>query len=189
MTDLGFGRLLLAIFVGPFLTAGPSVAAPADSCQAQVKKAEASESVTPRIGVAVQIFAPTPGQRISGVSDVSGTARSTVPLSRVELVVAGSVVASQDLTPAKTVGFNLRWDAKSAKVGHNALEVLVCGVSAHGATSVEVTVPPRRPIWVGLVAGAAGAAGLVLSSAFGPKAVTRLRRSAMSGSPERSARP
>ena len=185
MTNLGLGSLLVAILASVIIGAGPAAAAPDGSCEAQIEDALSIESLTAPVGVAVAIATPLPRTRIRGATEVTGTARSTSPLSRVELVVGGSVVSSQRLTPAKSVDFSLPWNTKSANVGHNVLQVFVCGDSVQGASSVEVTVPPRRPVWVGLVAGTAGVAGLLLSSAFGPNALARARRSVMSRIPAR----
>lgn len=170
--------LVLAVLLGVALApaARPAPAA-AESCDTEEPALLLTESQPAAVGVAVDITSPRPGARLSGVTHVVGTARSSVPLSRVELRVAGAVLTSRDVAPTRLVEFDLSWDARKAKVGSNTLEVRVCGGPARGGAAVSVTVPPRRPIWFGLVVGTSGVAGLALAFAFRPGApVSRARR-------------
>lgn len=110
--------------------------------------------------------APLPGDTVSGVSHVIGSARSRFPLSRVELVIDDGVVDAQTFPDSPEVDFDLRWDAGRFPAGVNYLQVRVCGVAAYGKHDVGVRVKPRRPLWVGIVMGMAGVAGLAYTSAF-----------------------
>lgn len=156
--------LLLGALVVLVLAVDPGAARAIETCKDW--ESPQADPDAPAIGVAIDISEPSAGARVSGASSIVGTARSSVPLSRAELRVAGAVVASEGLAPGNVVDFVLPWDAGSASVGQNTVEVLVCGEEAIGGAAVGVTVPPRYPVWVGLVVGTAGVAGLALSFAF-----------------------
>lgn len=115
---------------------------------------------------AVTIDAPKPNERMSGLVQVRGTASSTEPLSRVELMVGEGIVDSLEFSPRSNVTFGLQWQASQAAPGPTRLEVVLCGPSARGASTVTVTLQRPRPLWVGLVVGLSGAVGLGLCSIF-----------------------
>lgn len=135
----------------------------------------------PAAAVTVDIDTPVSGERVRGTVQVSGTARSVEPLSRIDLLRGGSVLAFHDVAPSPTVVFSLSWDTAEGPVGRTPLEVRACGPAAFGRSSVEVVVPARRPLWVGLVVGLAGVGGLALASAFRPRSRPARRRSGVAG--------
>ena len=168
-SGLGLIVLMLVGLVTTSLPGTSPAAAAAPPCnQGSGENGVAPGSAPPR-AVTVQIDTPVSGERLSGTVQVEGTARSVAPLSRIELVRDSSVLAFQDVAPSPTVAFSLRWDTAEGPVGRTSLEVRACGPSAQGASFVEVVVPSRRPLWVGLVVGVAGLAGLALASAFRPR--------------------
>ena len=114
----------------------------------------------------VTIDTPKPNEKLSGVVQVSGTASAAEPLLRVELIVGDGIVDSLEFSPRSNVTFGLQYQASQAPPGPVRLQVVVCGESARGESTVSVTLQRPRPLWVGLVVGLSGAAGLALSSIF-----------------------
>lgn len=153
-----------------------AVAAEVPACRAPADDSDAAGSRSGPVAVRVRILKPVAGESASGIVRVEGSASSVQPLSRVELVVAGTVVDGQDFEPTTTMSFNLSWDPRRGQVGRNSLKVEACGASAHGESSVDVTIPRRRPLWIGLVVGLAGLGGLAFSSAFRLPSVSRASR-------------
>ena len=138
----------------------------------------------PPAAVTVDIDTPVSGERLRGTVQVAGTARSVAPLSRIDLMRGGSVLAFQDVAPSPTVAFTLSWDTAQGPVGRTSIEVRACGPAAFGQSSVEVVVPARRPLWVGLVVGLAGLGGLALASAFRPGSRPAGQSSGAAGHPD-----
>ena len=183
----GRRRLVVATLLGLTVAVGAGgspAGAQERSCWREAEGPGTEGPVEPT-GVNIDIDTPLPGDRITGESEVRGTVRSAVPVSRVELVSAGAVLDHQDFPSTTHVPFTLRWHARRANVGQNTLRVVTCGALAQGDSSVQVQVPPRRPLWVGLAFGSAGLVGLFVSRAF-PRRENR-RASVANGAEERGA--
>jgi len=136
-------RALFAAFAlsGALIAGAASVAAPAaaaGSCPSGIV-------ATGR----VDITSPRSGESVSGHVQVRGTASGVTGLSRVELQVNGSTVASQTSAPQNPLPFNLTWDASGFGTGTAHLRVVACssgvvgslGDGGQGDVTVNVTAP------------------------------------------------
>ena len=145
----------LAVVMAPIGQAGGQTSGESESCTS-----EAASTAT------VTIDLPKPDEKVSGVIRVSGTASAPAPLSRVELIVGDGIVDSLEFSPRSNVTFGLQWQASQAPPGPGRLQVVACGSSTRGEATVSVALQRPRPLWVGLVLGVSGAAGLALCSIF-----------------------
>ena len=150
--------------------AAVSVAAALVAPTPQARAASAC-SATPAATGSVTIATPSPGQAVSGVVKVTGSASAVAPLSQVELFAGSSLVASASYSPQRRLSFALSWDASRAPVGPTRLRVLACGGNiagvmadrGSGEVTVEVVAPPppttARPGSTTSTSSVAGGAG------------------------------
>ena len=138
------------------------------------------------------ITSPEPAATVSGMVKIEGTVESSAPVFRVELFVGDARKdASFPNPPSPAASFSLVWDASNRPPGGATIRVQACGGQpaqgslVRGAAAVDVkvvastagpraggTLQPagdeddvsRGPLWVGLVVGVAGLAGLVVAS-------------------------
>lgn len=181
----GFRRATIA---GAALLAtglGPSGAAASVARQPETCPNPGPEAVT------VAIAAPEAGATVSGVVAIEGTVESAADVFRVEVFVGD---ARKDVAfpnpPSKTAPFTLTWDSGNRPPGPATIRVQACGGQSaqgslvRGVATVEVNVvasagPPAAvallpagdgddvsggPLWVGLLVGVSGLAGLAVAS-------------------------
>ncbi|MGH9190527.1 MAG: hypothetical protein ACRD0Q_10925 [Acidimicrobiales bacterium] len=93
-------------------------------------------AATGALGLAsVTVTSPAPGQ-VPARFKVSGRASATLPLSQVELLAGGSVVASRTFAPDMELPFEFEVGPEQVGFGPKSLRVVACGGGALAGTSL-----------------------------------------------------
>ena len=141
--------------VAPLLLALLSTAAPAHAQLGRPSGLRAQATQCPTSGgltaAQVTVTRPAPGP-VPASFTVSGEARSILPLSRVEVLADGVIVASRNYPAGSVVAFDLPVTTRQLRPGPVALRVVACGqlgqtatVASGSSAPFTVQVPAAAP--------------------------------------------